>query len=398
MKKTFTTLFSIAALSSMAQFQAPLRNPAERNRISSEEIQALKDQIGSNQRETVNLYIDYPVCDEIEQATGGTVQNYLWTFNSNYTATDTADIVPISYAAIRFTDLIGYTDVNDDPINTYTGFFEYPDNLTITIDTIYALFSHENNSGLNDSVILELRELNAQGNILPTTPLVWADTTITNATLSPGGNWIGTGALALLTIPCGFQTLENQKVGLNFRYVGPKEDTLALLAGYMPNPNGPASPNDIALKTRFPNNYFRWMGALNSGIYNSSDIYYTPQAGQDTGYFKIQNWQMWIAATFEDVATSTQEKFIMPLGLDQNFPNPFEFSSSYSFSIQESQNLTLQVSDVNGKVISNKALGHFVSGSYNGQLPNENLGAGVYFYQLIGEKHKSAVRRFIVTK
>jgi hypothetical protein len=84
--------------------------------------------------------------------------------------------------------------------------------------------------------------------------------------------------------------------------------------------------------------------------------------------------------------------------LDQNFPNPFEFSSSYSFTLQESQNLTLQVSDVNGKVISNKALGHFVSGSYNGQLPNENLGAGVYFYQLIGEKHKSAVRRFIVTK
>jgi hypothetical protein len=399
MKKIFTSIFALSATCLSAQLQAPLRNPSERNHVSSEEIQAVKDQIGSNQRDVVNLYIDYPVCDEIEQATGGTTQNYLWTFNSNYTAADTNDIIPINYAAIRFTDLVGYTDVNDDPINTYTGLFEYPDNLLLTIDTIYALFSHENNSGQNDSVILELRELNAQGNILPTTPLVWADTTVTNTSLSPGGNWVGTGALALLTIPCGYQTLENQKVGLNFRYVGDKLDTLGLLAGYVPNPNGPASPNDIALKTKFPNNYFRYMiAALNFGIYNTSDIFYTPQPGQDTGYFKIQNWQMWIAATFEDVATSTQEKLIMPLGLEQNYPNPFEFSSSYSFTIKESQNLTLQVSDVNGRIISNKALGHFVSGSYNGQLPSENLSPGAYFYQLIGEKDKSAVRRFIVSK
>jgi hypothetical protein len=397
MKKIFTSIFSLSVISVVAQFQAPFKNPSERNRVSNVEIQEIKARLESNQRESVSLYVDYPVCDQIEQG-AGEVTNFLWTFNSDYTATDTADIVPISYAAIRIADLVGYTDVNDEPINTYTGIFPYPDNLVITIDTIYALFSHENNSGQDNSVILELRELNAAGNILPTSPLVWADTTITNMSISPGGNWLGSGALALLSVPCGYQTLENQKVGLNFRYIGDKSDTLGLLAGYIPNPNGPAAPNDIALKTRFPHNYFRWMGVLNSSIYNTSDIYYTPQPGQDTGYFKIQNWQMWFSVTFEDATTATQEKMILPLGLDQNYPNPFEFSSSFSFTLQESQDLTLQVTDVNGRIIANKELGHHLTGSYNAPLPTENLSAGAYFYQLIGEKDKSAVRRFIVSK
>ena len=397
MKKIITSFLTLTALVSSAQFQAPFKNPSERNRVSSEEIQAIKSHLSSSQRDVVNLYIDYPVCDQIEQGAGD-VQNYLWSFNSDYTATDTSGIVPINYAAVRILDLVGYTDVSQDPINTYTGLLPYPDNLSVTIDTIYVLLSHENNSGQDNSVILELRELNSSNNILPTTPLVWADTTVTNMAISSSGNWLGQGALALLTIPCGYQTLENQKVGVNFRYIAPKEDTLGLLAGYVPNPNGPAAPNDLALKTRYPHNYFRWMGILGSNIQNTSTIYYTPQPGQDTGFFKIQNWQMWIAATFEDATTSAQEKMILPLGLDQNYPNPFEFSSSFSFSIQESQDLTLQITDVNGRIIANKELGHHLTGSYNAPLPTENLSAGAYFYQLIGEKDKSAVRRFIVSK
>jgi hypothetical protein len=304
---------------------------------------------------------------------------------------------------VRLFDLAGYTDPADaleDPLDTYTGILAYPSNLTVTIDSIFVLFSHENNSGLEDSIILELRELDADNNILPNNSLVWSDTLVTNSTLSPGGNWVGQDALGMLTIPCGYQTLEDQKVGLNFRYVGPKQDTLALLASYSINPNGPLTPpNDKALKTKFPNNYFRLMGILNNEINNTSDIRYgNPQVGEDTAFFKIQNWQMWVSATFEDVTSAKQEKMIFPLGLDQNYPNPFEFSSTFSFTIQESQDLTLQITDVNGRIIANKELGHHLTGSYNAPLPSENLSAGAYFYQLIGENDKSAVRRFIVSK
>jgi hypothetical protein len=394
MKKIITSFFTFTALVSAAQFQAPFKNPAERNRVSSEEIQAIKSHLSSSQRDIVNLYIDYPVCDQIERGAGD-VQNYLWTFNSDYTASDTAgNTAPLNFAAVRIFDLVGYSDVSQEPINTYTGLLPYPDNLSLTIDTIYVLLSHENNSGQENTVFVELRELNASNNILPTTPLVWADTTITSTSISSSGNWLGQGALALLTIPCGYQTLENQKVGINFRYVAPKEDTLGLLAGFVPNP----AAGDLPFQTLYPHNYFRYMGILGSNVQNSSTIYYTPQPGQDTGYFYIQNWQMWVSATFEDATTSAQEKMILPLGLDQNYPNPFEFSSSFSFSIQESQDLTLQITDVNGRIIANKELGHHLTGSYNAPLPTENLSAGAYFYQLIGEKDKSAVRRFIVSK
>jgi hypothetical protein len=398
MKKTLILICSLASFAVFAQIPAALLNPPERNRVSAVEVESIKRKANANSRD-FNLYVDYAVCDQIDQGVGE-FQNYLWTFNSNYVAADNGSGTNplLNYAAIRLFDLAGYTNPAQDPIETYTGLLSYPNTLSITIDTIYVLFSHENNTGQENSVIVELRELNINNFIIPTTPLVWADTTTTNTSLSPGGNWIGQDALALLTIPCGYQTLENQKVGVNFRYIAPKEDTLALLAGYVPNPNGPPAPNDLALKTTYPHNYFRWMGILNDGIYNTSDIFYNPQPGQDTGFFKIQNWQMWFAVTINDVTKVTHEKMILPLDLNQNYPNPFEFSSSYSFTIQESQNLTLQVSDVNGRIISNKALGHFVSGSYNGQLPSENLSPGAYFYQLIGENDKSAVRRFIVSK
>jgi hypothetical protein len=410
MKKLFTSIFSLSVISVVAQFQTPFKNPAERNRVSEAEVLQLKSQHSGYQRDVVSVYVNYPISDVYEQGlsisndpNNPTVRNYLWSFNSNYTTADTNDIIPINYAAVRLFDLAGYTDPADpleDPLETYTGILAYPSNLTVTIDTIFVLFSHENNSGLEDSIMLELRELDANNNILPNNSLVWSDTLVTNSSLSPGGSWVGPGALAFLSLPCGHQTLEDQKIGLNFRYIAPKQDTMGLLASYSINPNGPLTPpNDKALKTKFPHNYFRWMGILNDGIYNTSGITYgNPPSGEDTAFFKIQNWQMWFAVTFEDVTTATQEKMILPLGLDQNYPNPFEFSSSFSFTIQESQDLTLQITDVNGRIIANKELGHHLTGSYSAPLPSENLSAGAYFYQLIGENDKSAVRRFIVSK
>jgi hypothetical protein len=400
MKKIATLLFSLGWLFLHAQVPDYLKSPPERNRISAEEVEQVKvDHLSSSRN--LSLYIDYPSTDQAEQqlSLGAlSVQNYLWTFNSNYTAADTSDVFPINYAAVRLLDLAGYTDLAD-PVNTYTGILPYTNDLLVTIDTIFVLLSHENNSGQSNSIILELKNLDANNNIQPTNTTVWENTTTTNSSLSPGGNYLGTDALTVFSVPCGFQLGGSQRVGLNFRYEASKLDTLALLASYVINPNGPQTPpNDKALKTAFPHNYFRWMGILNNGIYKTSDIFYTPQPGQDTGYFKIQNWQMWFSVTFEDAITATQEKMILPLGLDQNYPNPFEFSSSFSFTIQESQDLTLQITDVNGRIIANKELGHHLTGSYNAPLPTENLSAGAYFYQLIGENDKSAVRRFIVSK
>ena len=397
MKKIFT-LCAVGCLAFGANAQQLERviEPRQEWKVSQEELNAFKRKANNASREVTSLYVDYPVCDYLERgAESGT--NFLWTYNSGYDANDT-DVVAFNYLGVRMTALSGYTDVTLDPIETYTGLMPYPDNLVITIDTIFVLLSHENNSGVADSIVLELRETNAQGNLLPNNPLVWSNTTVSSSTLSPGGNWVGSGAVYLLTVPCGYQTLESQRVGVTMRYVAPETDTLALVASYVSNPNGPAAPNDIAMRSLYPHSFFRWMGALSNNVVNASNVYYPPQAGQDTAYFKVQNWQIWTAVTFDDASSAQQHKMIVPLSADQNYPNPFEYSSAFSYTLNKAQNLSIEIMNTEGKLITQKNLGWHAAGSYNAELPSAGLSNGVYFYRLIGDNQTSAQRRFIISK
>ena len=397
MKKIFTLiLLNFSAFVAFGQQMERVVEPRPECKVTQEELRSIKSRTGDAAREATTLFVDYPVCDYLERgAESGT--NYLWTFNSGYDANDT-DVVAFNYLGVRMTALSGYTDQTLDPIETYTGLLPYPDNLVVTIDSIYVLLSHENNSGVADSIVLELRETNAQGNLLPNNPLVWSNTTVSSTTLSPGGNWVGSGALYLLKVPCGYQTLESQKVGVTLRYVAPETDTLALLASYVANPDGPTAPNDIALRSLYPHSFFRWMGALNNNVVNAGNVYFPPQSGQDTAYFKVQNWQIWTAVTFDDAASAQQQKMILPLSADQNYPNPLEFSSSFNYTLNKAQHLSIEIMNAEGKLISQRNLGWHVAGAYNAELPVAGLSNGIYFYRLIGDNQTSAQRRFIISK
>jgi hypothetical protein len=397
MKKIFTLiLLNFSVFVAFGQQMERMVEPRPEWKVSQEELRSIKSRTGDVAREVTTLYVDYPVCDQLERG-AESATNYLWTFNSGYDANDT-DVVAFNYLGVRMTALSGYTDVTLDPIETYTGLLPYPDNLVVTIDSIYVLLSHENNSGVADSIVLELRETNAQGNLLPNNPLVWSNTTVSSTTLSPGGNWVGSGAVYLLSVPCGYQTLESQRVGVTLRYVAPETDTLALVASYVSNPNGPATPNDIAMRSLYPHSYFRWMGALNNNVVNAGNVYYPPQTGQDTAYFKVQNWQIWTAVTFDDAASAQQQKMILPLSADQNYPNPLEYSSSFNYTLNKAQHLSIEIMNAEGKLISQKNLGWHAAGAYNAELPVAGLSNGIYFYRLIGDNQTSAQRRFIVSK
>ena len=109
MKKLFTPFLLIFTLGSFAQQVNFPNTNFEKFRVPQEEFEALKRaHSGNANRSDVSLYIDYPVTDEIEQGLG-TVTNYLWTFNSNYTAAADTDIIPINFVGVRLLELIGYT-------------------------------------------------------------------------------------------------------------------------------------------------------------------------------------------------------------------------------------------------------------------------------------------------
>jgi len=73
--------------------------------------------------------------------------------------------------------------------------------------------------------------------------------------------------------------------------------------------------------------------------------------------------------------------------LSQNFPNPFNPSTTISFSLEKSSDVTLRIYDTSGARIYTLASGSFPAGTFdrrwNGMNDRgEKAASGVYFYRL----------------
>ena len=68
--------------------------------------------------------------------------------------------------------------------------------------------------------------------------------------------------------------------------------------------------------------------------------------------------------------------------LAQNMPNPFNGTSSISYELGVSGNVTFEVRDISGKQVLLRNEGKQAPGAYKIQLDGSELNAGVYFYTL----------------
>jgi ELWxxDGT repeat protein len=64
------------------------------------------------------------------------------------------------------------------------------------------------------------------------------------------------------------------------------------------------------------------------------------------------------------------------------YPNPATSSSVLSVTVAESQELTVSLLDVQGKVVFTTGKEPFAAGQHSIKLPLDNLASGQYFYQL----------------
>lgn len=171
----------------------------------------------SASRSSTPLYINYAVgIDDL---------SYVWQHRFQESTTDTI----ITFCGLSIDEFVGFTDLTD-PEGT---FYNEPGVVnTFTIDSIYLDITHENNSGLNDTLIMQIVSL--LGDTLPNGNVLWQDKLITNTTLSPGGNWLGSDARYNLKFAVG-QTF-NQKVGIIFKYIDHSEiDSLGVIASSIDN-------------------------------------------------------------------------------------------------------------------------------------------------------------------
>lgn len=67
--------------------------------------------------------------------------------------------------------------------------------------------------------------------------------------------------------------------------------------------------------------------------------------------------------------------------LTQNFPNPFNPTTQFSFSVQESGSVHIEFFDVLGKNVYRIDKGFLQPGTYNEAFSSIHLGSGIYFYR-----------------
>jgi hypothetical protein len=83
--------------------------------------------------------------------------------------------------------------------------------------------------------------------------------------------------------------------------------------------------------------------------------------------------------------------------LNQNFPNPFNPSTSIQFSIAETGRVDLAVYDVTGKLVEELFAGNLDAGSYQYSFHGDDLASGVYFYKLNTENYNET-RKMVLMK
>jgi len=68
--------------------------------------------------------------------------------------------------------------------------------------------------------------------------------------------------------------------------------------------------------------------------------------------------------------------------LFQNYPNPFNPVTHIQFTIREKSTVTLNVYNIQGRLVQNLAGGEYPPGSYQVLFNGSKLPSGIYFYQL----------------
>jgi hypothetical protein len=99
-------------------------------------------------------------------------------------------------------------------------------------------------------------------------------------------------------------------------------------------------------------------------------------------------------------ATSVNDKnasTILSFELKNNYPNPFNPSTTISYSLAKASSVSLIVYDITGRVVTTLVDGKKSAGSYSIPWDASNVSSGVYFYKLSAGNY-TQVKKMVLTK
>jgi len=134
-------------------------------------------------------------------------------------------------------------------------------------------------------------------------------------------------------------------------------------------------------------------------------------AGMDTGLPKYNNTPqdlgayeiglpVWRAGVVSEVTTSVDDRGagVLPthFRLFQNFPNPFNPSTTIRFSLPQREHVTLQVFDVNGREVATLVDGSLEAGKHAVTFAPTHSTSGLYFYKMTAGKFSQTHKAILV--
>ncbi len=313
----------------------------------------------SSSRDVTPMYIDYSTAN-------GDDHGYVFQFNSDYTGIDTAD----NYAAVSLAEIAGYTDYNNpsSSIKTWQDFpmpNKYPSTVILTIDSIFAYITQENNSNQNDSIDVKLITTTA-GAPSTSSTVLWHHGASFNTALSPSGNWLGTNAGTVWFETPNYTTNPGQVVAIQFDYYDPSKMDTASIAGNYVQGNTPGQPDSVS---HYPYSYMRYPPFLNNIIANVNVV------SGGTPY-SCQNWFIW-AAVHVDFATGIVDNFDN-LKVHGVSPNPATGEATVSYGLNKDADVTIDLYDLSGKLVKNFSAGNATTGAHYQKIDLSDVNAGMY--------------------
>lgn len=141
------------------------------------------------------------------------------------------------------------------------------------------------------------------------------------------------------------------------------------------------------------------VGIVNgNGTSSEPQMYSFVDGNVSVGKYQYRLKQIDFNGTIE-YSNSIQVEINPPIkfSLEQNFPNPFNPSTTIQYSLTKDSYLTLKVYNINGQEILTLVEGFKKAGVHNLNFVPDNLPSGIYFYRIITEDF-SAVRKMTYLK
>ncbi|MFN5401718.1 MAG: T9SS type A sorting domain-containing protein [Bacteroidota bacterium] len=382
--KNFTrisVLLVALVFSGSAFAQIPYKMSNQTNKIDYTDFMNAKKGTKSS-RDAFSLYVDYGTAN-------GDDNGYIWPFNSLFNDADTS----FNFIGVSMDQIAGYTDPAD-PANSIVIYSNvglpdaYPSTLSLTVDSIFAYVTHENNSAQYDYITMKIVSTGSNG--APSTNVLWQQTDSSDVSLSSNGNWLGTGAGFVLAYAPAYTTNPGSKVAFVIEYVDPsKVDSFGVLGTSVDDGTG-----GTLQQSSYKNSYMRYPPFIPQITLNSNVGYGNP-VGAD-GWLEAQNWGIWARVSYDwNVGVNDVNNNLSLVSLS---PNPAQNFVRANIELAKPSLVNATLTDVTGRMVNNVFNGTMNSGKNFITINTTDLAAGVYFVNISADNGNVVSTRVVVTK